>query len=107
MRKGLLILVAMALLAGSAEAAPRKLVVGIGDQKASMFTDPRLDWLGVRHARLVVPWYVASGTNKEELAYVDAWLRAARRAGVEPLVGFGHGFVGWTRIYLPKRAEYA
>jgi hypothetical protein len=110
MRNGLLVLVVLAGLlaaapAASAAAPPRPLI-GIGDQKTEMFGDQRFGWLGVKHARIVVPWYVGSGTNPEELAYVDRWLRAARRAGVEPLVGFGHGFVGWTRIYLPKVAEY-
>jgi hypothetical protein len=93
------------VLAGPAGAATRPLV-GIGDQKSQMFEDPRFGWLGIKHARLVVPWYVGSGTNPEELRYVDEWLRAARRSGVQPLIGFGHGFVGWTRIYLPKVAEY-
>jgi hypothetical protein len=44
-----------------------------------------------------VPWYVGSGINPQELEYADRWLRAAKKAGVEPLVGFGHGFSGWTR----------
>jgi hypothetical protein len=107
MRKGLL---ALAVLAGlvcapSAHAA-KPLVVGIGDQKPAMFTDARMKWLGIKHARLVVPWYVASGVEPQELAYVDSWLKAARRAGVQPLVGFGHGFSGFMRIYRPKPAEY-
>ena len=45
-----------------------------------MFSDARMPWLGIKHARLVVPWYVASGIDKAELRYVDNWLRAARRA---------------------------
>ena len=107
MRKGLLAVAALVTLAWAAPAsAAQPLVVGIGDQKPAMFTDARMPWLGVRHARLVVPWYVASGVDPVELAYVDTWLRAARRAGVEPLVGFGHGFSGFMRIYLPKPAEY-
>lgn len=107
MRKGLLAACVLALLvwAPSARAAT-PLVVGIGDQKTEMFTDARMSWLGIKHARIVVPWYVASGIDKDELDYVDRWLRAARRAGVQPLVGFGHGFSGFMRIYAPKPAEY-
>jgi hypothetical protein len=109
MRNGVLALAVLVVVlcasAAPASGAQRPLV-GIGDQKTQMFEDPRFRWLGVKHARLVVPWYVGSGTNPEELAYVDRWLRAARRAGVQPLIGFGHGFIGWTRIYLPKVAEY-
>src|SRR5687767_78274 len=108
MRNGLLLVVCLsALLALTAPAhAGSKVVVGIGDQKTGMFEDPRIPWLGIKHARLVVPWYVGSGVNAEELEYVDQWLRAARKAKVEPLVSFGHGFVGFTRILLPKVADY-
>lgn len=78
--------------------------IGIGDQKADMFRDQRRSWLGVRHARLVVPWYIA--LVEEERRYVDRWLTEARRAKVQPLVGFGHGFVGATRIQLPELWQY-
>src|SRR3712207_693205 len=109
MRNGLLIVtVALALLAAAAPAqAARGPIIGIGDQKTEMFDDPRFDWLGIRHARLVVPWYVATGRNKVELAYVDRWLAAAKREGVAPMVGFGHGFIGWTRIWLPSVKQYS
>ena len=69
MWKGLLAAVLLALtLAAPAQAAPR-LVVGIGDQKSELFIDQRLSWLGVKHARLVVPWYVGTGVNQAELEY--------------------------------------
>jgi hypothetical protein len=108
MRKGVLAVLTIALaLAVTAPAhAGRGLIVGIGDQKASFFEDPRVEWLGVRHARLVVPWYVALGWNRGELDYVDGWLRAARSRRVQPLLSFGHGFYGRQRTYLPKPAEY-
>ncbi len=62
MRNGLLLLaVVVALLAAAPAEAATRPIIGIGDQKAQMFEDPRLKWLGVRHARLVVPWYVATG----------------------------------------------
>lgn len=109
MRRALLILVVLAsLLAAvpSADAAKRP-IVGIGDQKADMFEDKRLAWLKIRHARLVVPWYVAGGRkNRLERSYVDAWLRAARNARVQPVVVFGHGFFGRMRTYLPKAREF-
>jgi uncharacterized membrane protein YgcG len=109
MRNGLLgVAVCVALLAAvPAASAASKPLVGIGDQKAQMFDDPRLPWLGVRHARLVVPWFVETkSASAEEKKHVAAWLNGARRSGIQPLVAFGHGFIGWTRIYLPKPAEY-
>jgi hypothetical protein len=34
-------------------------VTGISDQNGTTLTDPLFQWLGVRHARLIVPWDVA------------------------------------------------
>jgi hypothetical protein len=109
LRNGLLAaLVGAALvLLTAAPASAASPIVGIGDQKTQMFDDPRLPWLGIKHARIVVPWFAALPTaDPAETRHIDAWLRAARRRGVQPLVAFGHGFVGWTRIYLPKPAEF-
>jgi hypothetical protein len=114
MRKGLLVIAALAVLAPLGAASPadgksrpgHRAIVGIGDQKIDFFTDPRLRWLNIRKARLVVPWFLASSGSPEEIAYVDTWLRAARKAGVEPMVSFGHGFIGWTRRWLPTHREF-
>ena len=109
MRNGFRALALVAALIGcfalpaSASAKP---LIAIGDQKADMFADPRLDWLGIRHARIVVPWYTELSGSPEERAVIRSWMLAARRNGVEPLVGFGHGFVGWMRIYLPTVKEF-
>ncbi len=86
----LVALVAPAALPGpAAAAAPRPApAVGIADQKPGMFTDPLFAAIGVRHARLVVPWDAMDGGFQE--AELRAWLRAARTAGVTPLLSFGH-----------------
>jgi hypothetical protein len=108
MRNGLLLaLVTMLLLGATASTASARTTVGLGDQKIDMFSDPRVKWLGVRHARLVIPWYVAtkSGLPGDQL-YIDTWLRAARRSGTQPLIGLGHGFTGRMRTYLPSVREY-
>ena len=108
MRNGLLVaLVCVVAAAWATPASAAKPIVGIGDQKAQMFEDPRLPWLGVRHARLVVPWFAETkSASAEDKRHIAAWLNGARRRGIQPLVAFGHGFVGWTRIYLPKVDEY-
>jgi hypothetical protein len=63
---------------------PRKPLLGIGDQQSSMFTEPLFAPLRVRIARLVIPW------DEMRSPAVRAWLTAARRADVEPLVAFGN-----------------
>jgi hypothetical protein len=65
---------------------PAPVILGIGDQKASLFTDPRFTGLGVRYVRRVVAWDALDvGWQRAEL---DAWMNAAHAAGVEPLIAF-------------------
>jgi hypothetical protein len=78
------------------------LVVGIGEQGSAMFADPRFKALAIDKARLVTA-YDAVHVGFER-ALVDAWLHAARDAGVEPFVTFGHSRVHSTK--LPSAAEF-
>jgi hypothetical protein len=84
----------------TAPAAASALVVGIADQKPQMFSDPLFQNLGVRHARLVVPWDVLHQSwSRDEL---DQWMQAAHAAGVRPLLTFGHSRVDAKRHFLPS-----
>ena len=69
--------------AGRAAAA---VVVGIGDQQAAAFSDPRLRALGMSRARLIVPWDAAA----TEPDAVQTWLDAVAAAGMTPHVAFEH-----------------
>lgn len=60
--------------------------VGISDQRAGTFADARLTGLEIRHARVVVPWDVASDPAAAEA--LTRWLDAAGAAGMRPLVAF-------------------
>jgi hypothetical protein len=82
---------ALALLAAvpAVSLGAKKLTVGIGENSPAMFTDPLFPSLGVKNARLVVSYNVMT-SGDEELARVSAYLDAARRAGVKPLVSFEH-----------------
>jgi len=95
----LLAVLVFALCARPAEA----LEVGMGDQKAAMFGDSRLRALGLRHARLVVPWDVSSSPAPAQAA-AGAWLNAARALGMQPHVAFGVS--PRSRGYLPTVGEY-
>jgi hypothetical protein len=59
---------------------------GIGDQDQAIFSDPRFIWLGVRSARVIVPWDATR--HHGDLERAEWWLDASRAAGVEPLVAF-------------------
>jgi hypothetical protein len=71
-------------------AAPQKsdaaVLVGVGDQDASMFTDPLFTQLGVKRARYFPSWIVAQ--QADEAGWHALWLSGAQAAGVEPLISF-------------------
>src|SRR5438093_1345915 len=67
--------------------AARAKAIGIGDQGAAMFDAPLFRSLSIDKARRVVPWDVMQ--IRSEVQLTDAWLAAARRAGVEPFISFG------------------
>lgn len=97
-------LAAMAVAAGAAPAAHARAAIGIGDQKAEMFDDPRFLTLGIRFARLSVAWDAMDhGWQRTE---IDAWMRAARRARVQPLVTFGHSRTERRSLPKPSRFKY-
>lgn len=78
------------------------LAVGIGDQGTALFTDPRFKSLRIDKARLVTAYDATRVRFERDL--VDVWLSAARTAGVEPFVTFGHSRVNPKK--LPSVAEF-
>jgi hypothetical protein len=98
------LLLALAVLLTLPAAAPARLQVGIGEQDPAFFDDARFQKLGLRHARLVVGWSALK--SPWQTAELDAWLAAARRTGVEPMVSFGHAR-GGREMRLPSRRAFA
>src|SRR2546423_14329760 len=81
-------LVFLAVLVAAPAVAHARVLVGIGDQKPAMFSDPRFRWLGVKRARIVVSWDVQR--SPLERRWVAGWLAAARADRGQPPVAFGH-----------------
>jgi hypothetical protein len=74
----------------AAPAAAKSPIVGVGDQHATMFSDPSFQKLGVKHSRYVIswdwyrhPWMVGE---------LDAWMAAAQANGIRPLVAFNRNW---------------
>jgi hypothetical protein len=91
MTRFLACLVAAVVLAGCGlAAAPQKsdaaVLVGIGDQDASMFKDQLFTQLGVKRARYFPSWDVA--LQPDEAAWLDQWLDQAQATRTEPLISF-------------------
>ena len=89
--------------AGVARAAPG-VEVGIADQKADMFADPRFGTLGITRARLAIGWDAL--TKSRDVAEIDAWLLGAQAAGVEPLISFMHSRSQRRKVPTPERLKY-
>lgn len=85
MRRTLLVLALLTTLAAPA-AAQAKPTLGIADNKASTFSDPRFLDLKIKYARINIPWDVLTDPNT--LPAVDQWMNGARLAGAKPLVSF-------------------
>jgi hypothetical protein len=79
------VLVSSVTWSPAAEAAP---IIGIGEQKADMFTSRHWQRLGIRHARYIAPWDALQDPYQRRL--LDAWMAGARRARVKVLLGFAH-----------------
>ena len=78
--------------------------VGIGDQKAEMFTDPRFVALGLRYARLAIGWdAMTSGWQIDQL---DDWLAKARALNIQPLISIGHSRTDRRSLPTPERFKF-
>jgi hypothetical protein len=62
--------------------------VGIGEQKPTMFASKHWKRLALRDARYTAPWDALD--DPYQLAVLDAWMAAAKRAHVRVLLGFAH-----------------
>jgi hypothetical protein len=78
-------------------------LVGVADNNAPMFADPKYRQLGSKISRRIVPYDFYQ--DPAQLASMDAWMRGAQGAGVDPLISFEHSYTYPTK--LPTVAEYA
>lgn len=90
------------VLAGHADAKP---VLGIADQKAATFQDPRLEALHLQYARVYVSWDVLS--DKNTLHEIDAWFAGAKQDGLQPLVTIARSRIPSRISYNPSPAQLA
>ena len=82
---------------------PLKARIGIADQKADFFTDPRFTALGLRIARRSVAWDAMQ--YDWQIQDLDDWMLAARRSGVEPLITFARSRIDEKRHLKPTAAQ--
>jgi hypothetical protein len=102
MTRTLLTLLAATFVLALPASGQAAVTVGIGDQSPTMFSDPNFRALNVKHARVIVPYDAVSVRSDRD--HTDAWLAAARAAGVTPLISFEHSRVHPTK--RPSVKEY-
>ena len=84
--RALPIALAVAFAASAPAYAAKPPAIGIGEQKAGMFTDPHYTRLGLRHARYIAPWDALRDERQREK--LDHWMEEARASGARVLLGF-------------------
>ena len=94
----------LALFAVPAAAHAATPVIGYGDQRAEMFSDPLFTSLGIRDSRISVEW--DTFRYPEKTARLDAWMAAARAARVRPLIAIEHSWTPGRGRLAPTPAQY-
>jgi hypothetical protein len=82
---------------------PLKARIGIADQKADFFADPRFARLGMKIARRSVAWDAMQ--YDWQVADLDQWMLAARFTGVEPLITFARSRIDAKRHMKPTALQ--
>ena len=88
---------------GSAQSRTN-VIVGIGDQRATVFTDPTFQALGLKRARYFIRWDAIR--HPEALAQADQYVANARAAGVKLLIHISTNDLRERRGQLPTVSQY-
>ena len=78
--------------------------MGLGDQRASIFSDPAYRALGLKRARYFIRWDAIR--NRAALAAADQYIAAANAAGVKVLMHISSNDLTPRKAKLPTVAQY-
>jgi hypothetical protein len=85
-------------------AATARPLVGIGDQHAGSYEDPRMRALPLRTARLALVWDWHKDPYR--VAQTDAWMAAVRAARMRPLITLNRNWRPSGRRQIPSLRSY-
>jgi hypothetical protein len=88
---------------GSAQSRTN-VIVGLGDQRASIFSDPNYQALGLKRARYFIRWDAIR--NPAALAAADQYVAAAKAAGVKVLMHISTNNLAPRAAKLPTVSQY-
>jgi hypothetical protein len=94
----------LTVLVAPAAAHAAQPVIGYGDQRPEMFSDPLFAQLNIRDTRLAVEWDTFRFEAKT--AKLDAWMAAAKAAGSRPLVAIEHSWTPGRTKLAPSAGQY-
>ena len=100
----ILVLVPAATAGADARRPGEPVLLGMGEQHSSMFDDPLFGWLGMKTARIVVPWDVQRIPHDQRR--VQEWLDKTRLLGVQPVVAFGRSWAADGHKRLPTLSQF-
>jgi hypothetical protein len=95
---------ALALAVVAAPAAHAEAEIGVGEQYASMFSDPMYGSLGIRHARFIAGWDALH--SKWQRAEMDTWMAEAQRTGTQVLLSLSRSRDDRRKRRLPSTTRY-
>lgn len=98
------VVLALCAFALTATIAQASYVVGISDQLAKTFTNPKYAPLKMKTAHYVAPYDVM--TDPAQLQRFDEWIKAAKAAKQKVLVSFEHSRTPGKESKMPSIAEY-
>jgi hypothetical protein len=88
---------------GSAQSRTN-VIVGLGDQRASIFSDPNYRALGLKRARYFIRWDAIR--NPAALSEADGYVAAAKAAGVKVLMHISTNNLTAGKAKLPSVSQY-
>jgi hypothetical protein len=88
---------------GSAQSRTN-VIVGLGDQRASIFSDPTYRALGLKRARYFIRWDAIR--NPTALSEADQYVTAAKAAGVKVLMHISTNNLTAGKAKLPSVSQY-
>jgi hypothetical protein len=99
-----LLLAAVCVLGAARPALAAEPLVGIGEQHTEMFSDPFWQRLQLHRVRYTVAWDALH--YPDQAAEADVYMSAARAAGADVLLGFGHSRVASRVRVLPSPRRF-
>lgn len=106
MRRILLAVTALALLAVASPASAASYKLGISDQSAAVFTHPLFKPLKLRIARYVTPWDVMADYAVADRNNLINWTNHARANGQRIMIAFEASHSPGHQTEVPSKAKY-